>query len=59
LDSHIVLSVISWNAGTVIFNKRSLASGYTGINNPPFCRDNTMMALGDAKKMTEEIAKGL
>jgi NAD(P) transhydrogenase subunit beta len=48
-----------WNAREVIVFKRSMATGYAGVQNPLFFRDNTRMLFGDAKERVEDILEAL
>ncbi|HRV69645.1 MAG TPA: NAD(P)(+) transhydrogenase (Re/Si-specific) subunit beta, partial [Marmoricola sp.] len=52
-----VLSV--WESKKVIVFKRSMASGYAGVQNPLFFRDNTSMLFGDAKDRVNDILAAL
>ncbi|PRC45943.1 NAD(P) transhydrogenase subunit beta, partial [Mycobacterium sp. ITM-2017-0098] len=48
-----------WNADHVIVFKRSMASGYAGVQNPLFFRENTQMLFGDAKDRVDAINAAL
>jgi NAD(P) transhydrogenase subunit beta len=52
-----ILDVVK--ARTVLVNKRSMAAGYAGLDNPLFYMDKTMMVFGDAKKVVEDIVKAI
>ena len=49
----------AWKAKTVIVSKRSMGTGYAGIENPLFYKDNTRMLYGDAKKSVDALVQGL
>jgi NAD(P) transhydrogenase subunit beta len=49
----------AYKAKTIIVNKRSMASGYAGLDNELFYLDKTMMVFGDAKKVIEDLAKAV
>ena len=48
-----------WNAKQVIVSKRSMATGYAGVENPLFFKDNTRMLFGDAKDSIDSLRQAL
>ena len=59
-QNHMPKPIIeAYKARSVLVNKRSMASGYAGLDNPLFYMDKTMMVFGDAKKVVEDLVKAV